>query len=290
MRQLLLCIFLCWFGITINVHCLDSASLTWNALPSTGTPPPAAYGLCASVSSSATSSLFVFGGFGDDRVAYNDLYKYDPIYSSSRKWTLVRARASPSVRGRCMLWGDVENDNMFLYGGKDFTLDALSDMYLFNATQLRWVGVQPQTSQSGPGERAGSVAFYFSQSVLGLFGGKNISGHNVNDVWAFDTTPLKWGLVVASSSAPPTISGEQCGAQQEGTSKVFVFAARDGVVHVYDTVQHTWSKVATAPSTSNSASATCGIIDKNLFVIYLDGASQVMMLSLSTMTGARPRG
>ncbi|XP_048443687.1 tip elongation aberrant protein 1 isoform X1 [Pyrus x bretschneideri] len=117
-----------------DVHILDTDTLIWRELKTTGQFMPPRGGHCTVAFG---KNLFVFGGFTDAQNLYNDLYMLDV---DTGVWTKVlTAGDGPSARfsvaGDCL--DPVKGGVLVFIGGCSKGLEALDDMFYLNTGLAR---------------------------------------------------------------------------------------------------------------------------------------------------------
>jgi N-acetylneuraminic acid mutarotase len=116
-----------------------------------------------------------------------------------------------------MNWPDT-NGNLWLFGGYNYSMGYLNDLWSYNTTSQDWTWVSGNdtANQGGtygplgqfstsydPGARQSSVTWTDNQGNLWLLGGYGYVPGNegyLNDLWSFNPTNDQWALMSGSSS------------------------------------------------------------------------------------------
>jgi hypothetical protein len=178
-----------WDGT--QLHDFDGS--TWNAVATSGTPPPATFGNFA-FAALPTGEVLVFGGFDTtNQVFVNTTFRL----STGNVWSQLSPTTSPSARENAGMTHDGAG-NFVLFGG-DNNSGFLADTWLFNGTN--WS--QPSVTGSPTARRLPAMCFRSRINAIVMFGGDN-NGTALADHWILSGTTWTSQTV---SFTPSTTSG-----------------------------------------------------------------------------------
>ena len=187
-------------GVHNDCFVLDTATLQWRGVATTGDVPPARYQHTASL---VAGKLYVIGGAATETV-FDDLHVLD-----TASWTWSR----PDVRGdapgpRNMHTAAVVGDSIFVFGGALTFDNAVADgaVHVLDTKTLTWS--QPYTYGQGPTPRFGHSCESMGRRLV-FFGGMD-RDHEYNDCYALDTDSMRWHHMEAGEGAPAPRAGHTC--------------------------------------------------------------------------------
>jgi len=98
-------------------------------------------------------------------------------------------------------WSD-NNDVIWIFGGIGFdsamNYGVLNDLWSFTAGNWTWVTGSDTfgapTSATGPGARQGMVYWKDTTGNLYIYGGQDVSGQSLNELWMWDVNNFTWCL------------------------------------------------------------------------------------------------
>jgi N-acetylneuraminic acid mutarotase len=205
-------------------------------LPAAGNVPGARTEAVSWMDSSG--NLWLFGGNGSDANGVggelNDLWKYTP---STGEWTWVNGSNSvrqpgiygtkglpaagnvPGARVFAVSWTD-SSGNLWLFGGRGFDASGFggpvsNDLWKYTPAtgEWTWMSGSNTPSQPGvygtkgvpaagnvPGARAEAVSWMDSSGNLWLFGGQDLFGNALNDLWKYTPATGEWTWMSGSDS------------------------------------------------------------------------------------------
>ena len=135
-------------------------------------------------------SLYVFGGQGQDKIYYNDMWRFQ-----GQQWTHCSLQqAAPTPRKGAATWLG-HDGNLFLFGGvgyQDGVLDYLNDLWCFNSRSQTWTPVV--IPDSAPLPRLESQVWQDNWGDVYMYGGFGASG-NFADFWRFSTQTMTWKML-----------------------------------------------------------------------------------------------
>ncbi|UKJ87618.1 hypothetical protein MACJ_000054 [Theileria orientalis] len=198
-------------GTLNNIYRFDTLTSNWSkVIPSNDFEFPSRTG--HSASTDGKNRIFVFGGYNDDGLYLNDLYKidinikYDPEYKTYKtfaEFTLLsddkNVFLNPSPReSSTLIYAD---NKLYLFGGYSYSAACNDGMWIYDLAYNKWTKskshVTPPPAEGYTGIRMGRAIVYF--------GGCNYSynAHRCfNDVWNYDTISDQWTIIPASFEKP----------------------------------------------------------------------------------------
>ncbi|MBL7901768.1 MAG: T9SS type A sorting domain-containing protein [Bacteroidia bacterium] len=188
----------------------------------------------------ASGKFWLFGGFGNDAMSFNqlnDLWKYDPL---TNQWTFIKGNTigaqsgvygtigvsavsnNPGSRSKAVSWRDANGD-FWLFGGNGFDGSAqqgfLNDLWKYSPSTNQWTWMKGSANidQPGvygtlgvasagntPGARQGAVSWTDASGNLWLFGGFGYEATSnlglLNDLWKYNIASNQWTWVRGSNS------------------------------------------------------------------------------------------
>ena len=193
-------------GVALDdLHALDYATLTWEALAPSGVRPQARKGHAACLV--LNSILAVFGGSNPDvPVFFGDLHLYD----IARNTWLQPAPTSSSLRpgGRDGHTMALLGETVYVFGGVNAQGEKLSDLWSFNvyaavSGHLRWA--QPVTMSVAPTPRWGHVSLP-SLGVMTVLGGTGSTAASPQEARACESRSLGADSAPLSSRRGPQVA------------------------------------------------------------------------------------
>ncbi|MEK7654754.1 MAG: kelch repeat-containing protein [Pseudomonadota bacterium] len=141
-------------------------------------------------------SLFLFGGQGQDKNYYNDMWRFQ-----GQQWTqcLIQSQAPTARKGAATWLG--HDGNLYIFGGigyQDGVLDYLNDLWCFNIRAQTWV--QLSHTDIMPMPRLESQIWQDNWGDVYMYGGLGASG-SLADFWRFSTHTMTW-KTLPSGPAP----------------------------------------------------------------------------------------
>jgi Kelch motif len=164
----------------------------WQPLPGDGDKPLARYGSCGSVG--PDGALWVSHGFTHDSGRFNDTHSYD---LARGRW-FDKTPPAPLPVDRCLhdcFW--TAAGSLLLYAGQTTGVKALADLWSYDPLAAAWT---EQPKPPAPARQLYALATYGNQAVV--FGGGDIDGGYLNDVWRIDVDTLSWIEIGRTGDAP----------------------------------------------------------------------------------------
>ncbi|MBA3778501.1 MAG: hypothetical protein H0X16_04230 [Chloroflexi bacterium] len=194
----------------------DPETRSWRELDSGGEPPAARYGSCASIG--PDGRLWISHGFTDSG-RFADTRSYD---FETGTWAEERPSGTTPVE-RCLhdcLW--TPQGRFLLYGGQTNGVNALGDLWALTVGggEVRTAWDELRQPDAPPARQ-----LYAQTSVAGqafIFGGDDLGGQPLNDLWALDLATLSWREVVTSGDLPSGRSGAAL-VMDGSTDRVLLF-------------------------------------------------------------------
>lgn len=140
-------------------------------------------------------SLYLFGGQGQDKVYYNDMWRFQ-----GQQWTPCPLQQAPTTRKGAATWLG-HDGNLYIFGGIGYqngALDYLNDLWCFNIRLQVWTQIDDVDMMPMP--RAESQVWQDNWGDVYMYGGFGASG-NLADFWRFSTQTMTW-KTLPSGPAP----------------------------------------------------------------------------------------
>ncbi|KAL6060967.1 RhoGEF domain containing protein [Balamuthia mandrillaris] len=207
-------------------------------------PPAIADGAVAA----HASSLYFFGGMGEEDTCYNDLWVLD---TERNEWTVPTVVGTiPSARYAhtltCIPSSSSSTSSptsstadLYVLGGYDTALGScccLSDVSIYHTSSATWTKVKATININTTTHlmRMNHSATLVGDHSIFVFGGRdNVIGDLYNDLLVFDTEKLIWTKPKVKGETPPKMYGHSAtlignkiyligGHQQNPTQKVYI--------------------------------------------------------------------
>jgi len=158
---------------------LDVRALEWTLLKTTN--DPGAIDDAQAALSSSTGKAYIFGGeHQDDTLTTNALWELD---LETITWNQLQSDGGPSAREDLVMWFDVSQHSLFIFGGKTNNR-VLGETWRYDIETSTWT--ETQTSETTPSPRWGTTVCTDDEGYAFLFGGTTLDqGHMHNDVWKY---------------------------------------------------------------------------------------------------------
>lgn len=141
-------------------------------------------------------SLYLFGGQGQDKTYYNDMWRFQ-----GQQWTQCPIQQqAPTARKGAATWLG-HDGNLYVFGGigyQDGALDYLNDLWCFSIKSQTWA--QISATDITPIPRLESQVWQDNWGDVYMYGGLGASG-NLADFWRFSTRTMTW-KTLPSGPAP----------------------------------------------------------------------------------------
>jgi host cell factor len=203
-------------GFLDDLWVYDPVDSRWSRLAPEGRKPEARYGSCAALG--PDGRLWISHGFTEDSGRFDDTWAFD--FRASR-WSKETPDGRLPVE-RCLhdcLW--TPDGRFLLYGGQTTGTPALGDLWS-RPIDAGWTRAQPPE----PTERS-----LYALAVLDgsgyVFGGADVRGDRLDDLWQLDLASLAWTELRASGDVPAARSGAAMIADPLG-SRLILFGGRSG--------------------------------------------------------------
>jgi len=196
-------------GLSAEGPCNDVYKLSqswgefqWSKVETTGDAPCPRFRHTASVVGDA---IYIIGGFSGPKTRHNDVWKLD---IATGAWSNVVAdtgaegksnKSVPAPRGSHT--ADVVGTSIYVfggYGGYDFCLKELGDMFIFDTEQNSWKAV---TAKGAPSARSGHASCVHKARIC-VYGGLSSTGPCDGVHW-FDTEAETWKQTTIPGEGQP---------------------------------------------------------------------------------------
>ncbi|CAH1793265.1 unnamed protein product [Owenia fusiformis] len=164
--------------------------------------------------------LWLFGGKGPNgrSGAINDLWKME---NETMKWSLVEFDVgSPKPEGRMLASScGVPGLFFFIFGGMDDNAH-FGDAWVFYMKKQEWV---PLINQSRIVPPRGAAAYWCLKDRLIIYGGRNVKGDILSDMWSLSLKDLQWTLLNNPSPSPGSRDGGATWSAKNETMNLYLF-------------------------------------------------------------------
>ena len=144
----------------------------------------------------SSDALFLFGGWGVDGNVLGDMWMLN-----LRAWTWKEVSQSspwPSVRHSHAVASDGQG-TFFMFGGLTSSA-VINDLWRWESSGSKWLELRVDGNTDGPsGREAHALALVGSE--LFLFGGRDITRRNTNELWKYSVAHKTWELIFANSNS-----------------------------------------------------------------------------------------
>jgi len=189
-----------------SVENKDSDS-KWVLIETKEAPTPRGWHVAVSV----PGRIYIFGGIGD-RAFFNDLWYFD---LSSKTWHQVKQlnhseNIIPCPRAHAAAAFHESKREIYVFGGIKFfgTKGYLHDLWKFNLDSCAWEEVTKNSvGKTCPPLIAGHSAVVSGNHLL-IFGGNDMDGKYINDIWQFDFDTTEWRKLDVNEPLPEKRSGQ----------------------------------------------------------------------------------
>ncbi|OHS94723.1 hypothetical protein TRFO_39071 [Tritrichomonas foetus] len=129
--------------------------------------------------------LFIIGGLNNKEKTPKQIIEYD---CHRNLWSFVIKSTKTDFSGRYMHTTITINYKLYIFGGKNWQLNILNDLYIFNPHDHSFI------HENTPLEaRYKHAACNINEHKMMVFGGKTMTKNGIlNDFWIFDTNSHKW--------------------------------------------------------------------------------------------------
>jgi galactose oxidase-like protein len=195
----------------------DPTQNAWSQLPTAGDVPPSRYGSCGGFGPDGT--FWMSHGFTMDSGRFHDTRAYD---LTQQRWFDRTAEGSLPV-DRCLhdcFW--TATSGLILYGGQTTGVKALGDLWAFDPQARSW---SQQADPPAAARQLYALAILNDQAFI--FGGGDIDGGYLADMWQIDVPSLGWSELEPAGVGPAARSGATLIADAV-RSRLLLFGGRDG--------------------------------------------------------------
>jgi len=195
----------------------DPVQNAWRQLPSAGDVPASRYGSCGGFAPDGT--FWMSHGFTMDNGRFHDTRVYD---LTQQRWFDRTPEGSLPV-DRCLhdcFW--TAASGLLLYGGQTTGVKALGDLWSFDPQARSWT---QRANPPLPARQLYALAAFQDQAYF--FGGGDIDGGYLNDLWRLDLPTLGWSELAPAGDGPVARSGATLIADTE-RSRLLLFGGKDG--------------------------------------------------------------
>ncbi len=163
--------------------------------------------------------------------------------AQSGPWILVDDSSGPAARWDHALLADPNQNQLYLFGGRDGNGAAFGDLWSFDVASNGW----SQVETTGPSPRFGvAAAIAPDGSGFLLFGGETVDVF-FNDTWAFNFESQSWTLLDDGANIAPSprygLGGDFDANGRFVISHGFTFEGRFDDTWAFDPSQSVWTNV-----------------------------------------------
>jgi len=231
----------------------------WHQLVSR-TTPPARFGAAAVagpliLDAELVDGPLIFGGQSGAQF-FNDIWRYD---SPSLGWTKIATKGNkPTPRaGASVAFGQIKSEDslgssalIITHGYSD--KDYFDDTFMLNSETNTWEKI---ISVIHPSKRIGQAGTFDARhGKLFLFGGQDVAGNLIGDLWELDPAKRTWTKITPRGVQPSPRSGASLTYDYKGRLWLFGGETANGVINelwMYDIASKQWSLI----DSSNKPSA-----------------------------------
>lgn len=201
---------------------------------------------------------------GDDFVFPSSRSK---VYPDKDVWI---QKGLPSARSEHAAVFDNLNNAVFMYGGADQGI-ALSDLWRFDIASSSW---KEQNDGPNPGGRIDhDMIFSSTTGKIYLFGGYDGKG-NLNDLWKYNISSMKWSLVEINTGPVPEARKGHSIIYDNQKDAIYLFGGLSVAkyfndVWKFDISSSTWTKLpdgSTKPSARVNSDMVYDKVNNNLYI------------------------
>ncbi len=158
-----------------QMYKFNTVTDTWTSVSTSGGPPaPRAYHSAVAIG----SNIFIFGGISDFTV-FNDLWKFNTSNSTWQQLSSGPSRVSHSAV--------VVGSDMFIFGGDNSTSNSPNNnIWQYDSASDLWTEIN---LINGPSPRSAHAATAIDGNML-IFGGEDINGNTLGDLWDIYLLPI----------------------------------------------------------------------------------------------------
>jgi len=271
-------------GYEINVGELNTLRI-YNTQTHTWGNGPSHVAMSRNSAVAYDGKMYIYGGYGSN-VAFNTLYKYDPV---TEEWTGLASNTGDSA-GRHNHTAVVNGDKMYIYGGQDQSDNTVNTLYEYDFLSGTWTQLATNIADSGL-----SYRYYHGACILDgvmyIYGGS--AGYANNSMHAYTIATDTWSIIHSNDGS---IEGKRGHSMVVYDGKIYVYGGEDTennilntlytYVHAYDqyvTNYQTalldvgdvnWVEVVSLASVQTLGGSTISYAfgyDDNTFGVYLSG-------------------
>jgi len=199
----------------------DSLAMSWSLL---GKSSLLSSG--SSVAQISDDTYLFFGGQPELNVFSNSIVSFSA--TTQQVNTLrVNGETFPEPRTWASVVYSSLSNSLFLFGG--YNGKNMDDAWIFDLDTSQWKKLSPRGDWPPP--RSGSMAVYFAlASGVYLFGGEDLDGHGMNDLWFFDMSAYTWKEIEAIERPPSRLGGAIALSSllNENATSLLVFGGKEG--------------------------------------------------------------
>jgi hypothetical protein len=163
---------------------------SWAAITTTQSPQ-ARYGMAMAYDSNRSVTV-LFGGSDADDTALAQTWEY-----SGTNWVQVAPATAPLSRTYHSM-AAAPNGKIYLFGGNDSST-CFDDLWQYDSGT--WQVITP-TGVSPPARTLAALAYDSEDDKVFLFGGRNVTGTLLADLWVFDPGTATWTQLDPDASPP----------------------------------------------------------------------------------------
>lgn len=183
---------------SLNLNFSDE--IKWKNLTVTGDQPEA---LSDQAGVIVDDYYFLFGGQNSQEQVRNDLYILNLLTLNWEKRTFQQTAILPLADHSCSYFK--ENNSLYVFGGYNKGQYS-NDTYRYNIDQGTWCKLDNKNDSISlaPEERIKHTANIVG-NYLYIYGGQNIDGHYLSDMWKLDLITSQWEQINYNNISPDDI-------------------------------------------------------------------------------------
>lgn len=203
----------------MNIENLED--LKWEEIKSSGASPEPVSGQSSII---VENKLYMFGGENSRQQATNNLYILDLDQLKWEKRIFIE-NDIPNMMGHTANYNHFDN-SLIIFGG--FAKGKyLNTVYSYSIEKLYWE--LNETAQTELPEGRIYHSAVLAEDALYIYGGVNIDGNYLGDMWKFDLVSKLWEKILPANKGEDDIPLPRCGhtmTYHPETNSIFIFGGK----------------------------------------------------------------